>query len=311
MRNMPPARQRIPMPTDIPMNPTTPLHPAQRTVAPKGPFTHSASAHRFLNMLLCLGMLLALPGILASTARCEQTQKTITHHADPIPGSWGQAMPGIVSRIDAQAIALTFDLCGGSYDACIIALLRQENIPATLFIASPWLRKHGNTLQELAADPLFEIAAHGLRHVPCSVDGKSAYGIRGTTSLAAAIEEAEGCARELAAAIGRKPAWFRSGTAFYDAAAVHAINDRGLRIAGYSIAGDQGATLPADKVAARTLNARPGDILLFHANHPGSGTCAGLAKALPVLKSRGVAFVRLSDALPSQEKTPARRKAMP
>ncbi|MDR1856348.1 MAG: polysaccharide deacetylase family protein [Desulfovibrio sp.] len=220
--------------------------------------------------------------------------------AIPIPGNaaskdWGQDLPGIVRHIDAPALALTFDACGGAYDACIIDLLRRENIPATLFIASPWMRRHPDTLRELAADPLFEVAAHGLRHVPCSIDGKSAYGIRGTRSLAAAVKEAEGNVREIEAAIGRRPAWFRAGTAFYDAPAVDAIRALGLGIAGFSISGDGGALLPPDKVAERTLGARPGDVLLFHFNHPESGTCAGLKKALPLLKERGTSFVRLSD----------------
>ena len=156
------------------------------------------------------------------------------------------------------------------------------------------MRGNPEALRDLAADPLFEIAAHGSRHKPCSVNGNSVYGIKGTASFDELTREVEGNARDIAAATGRRPRWFRSGTAYYDDVAVRVIRDLGLGIAGYSIAGDEGASLPAAKVAAKTLAAKDGDILLYHLNHPRSGTREGLERSLPVLLEKGFVFVRLS-----------------
>ena len=233
---------------------------------------------------------------------------------------WGEHLPGIAGRLDispqesdaaaaadpqavpatktSPVLAVTLDACGGkkglSYDDGIIAFLREKKIPATIFVTSIWIRNNPEALADLAADPLFEIAAHGSRHKPCSVNGNSAYGIKGTASFSELLQEVEGNARDIALATGRRPRWFRSGTAFYDDVAVRVIRDLGLGIAGYSIAGDEGATLSVAKVAAKTLKAQDGDILLYHLNHPKSGTREGLERALPVLLEQGYTFVRLS-----------------
>lgn len=230
-------------------------------------------------------------------------------YAGKKPALWGERLPGVTTRLDpppgggtragGPVVALTLDACGGKkgadYDAGLIAFLRERRIPATLFVTSIWLRNNPALVKELAADPLFELAAHGARHLPCSVDGKSVYGIKGTASPAGLVAEVEGNARDLEAATGKRPRWFRSGTAYYDDVAVSLIRDLGLGIAGYSIAGDEGATLPAVRVAAKVLAAKDGDILLLHMNRPKSGTREGLEQALPQLQKRGVRFVPLSD----------------
>ncbi|WP_222842476.1 hypothetical protein [Bowdeniella nasicola] len=54
------------------------------------------------------------------------------------PRAWGMEMPGIVSRIESDALALTLDACGGArgsgFDAALIDLLRRHQVPATLFL---------------------------------------------------------------------------------------------------------------------------------------------------------------------------------
>ena len=232
----------------------------------------------------------------------------VTRHLDPAgglpaPSGTEGAAPAPAATTPAggsgrPTVALTLDACDGgrgtSYDAGIISLLREKKIPATIFVTSRWMRGNPEALRDLAADPLFEIAAHGSRHKPCSVNGNSVYGIKGTASFDELAREVEGNARDIAAATGKRPRWFRSGTAHYDDVAVRVIRDLGLGIAGYSIAGDEGASLPAAKVAAKTLVAKDGDILLYHLNHPRSGTREGLERSLPALLEKGFVFVRLS-----------------
>lgn len=216
------------------------------------------------------------------------------------PKLWAEKMPGITSRItpeptgDHPVIALTLDACSGAYDAELITFLRQRQIPATIFVTGRWLKDNPDTFKDLAKDPLFEIGAHGMAHKPCSVDGREAYNIKGTASMQELVDEVESNARELHRAGTVRPRWFRSGTAFYDDVAVAVIHDLGMNVAGYSIAIDEGATLPAAKVRDKTLAAKNGDILLGHMNHPSSGTRQGLMDALPVLLDKGYVFIRLS-----------------
>ena len=236
-------------------------------------------------------------------------QRELTAKYKNVPSrQWGENIPGIIRSIplpdDAggpRVMVLTLDACGGrrnsSVDMGILALLRDLRIPATIFVTTPWLRANETLAKDLAADPLFELAAHGTHHKPASVSGRSAYGIKGTASIAELVEEAELNARAVEAVTGKRPRWFRSGTAYYDEVAVAVIHDLGLGIAGYTVSLDQGATLPAREVARRAASAKSGSILLCHLNHPESGTGTGLAKALPVLKEEGVVFLRLTDAI--------------
>ena len=208
-----------------------------------------------------------------------------------------QATAGPVPQ-SSGTLALTLDACGGpkgsGYDAGLIEFLREQRIPATLFVTTSWMRKNPLVARELAADPLFELAAHGTNHKPASINGRSIYGIKGTTNLASLVKEVEGNARDIAAITGKRPRWYRSGTAYYDDIAAAVIRQLGLGIAGYSIAGDEGATLNASQVEAKVLGAQDGDILLLHMNKPTSGSREGLMHALPKLREKGFAFTRLS-----------------
>jgi len=245
---------------------------------------------------LCLLALLAAPAGCPAQEPGAKARETRVQNG---PKAWGTALAGIQSRLPAAPsfrLALTLDACGGGYDADMIAWLRGQGIPATLFVTSIWIRKHPDAFQDLAADPLFEIAAHGERHRPASVTGRSAYGAKGTASAAELVQEVEGNVELIRALTGRRPGWFRSGTAFYDDAAVQVIRNMGLNIAGFSLSGDDGARLSAGQVEKRLLTASPGAIILCHMNRPQSGTREGIKAALPRLRDKGARFVRLSEA---------------
>lgn len=218
-----------------------------------------------------------------------------------VPQRWGEGLPCVLSRLPASSqlgkvrMALTLDACGGGYDAGIIALLRQLRVPATLFVTGRWMREHPDAMADLAHDPLFELANHGTTHRPASVNGRAAYGIRGTASIAELVEEVTGNGRRIAAVTGRPPAFFRPGTAYWDEVASRIARELGQMPAGFTVAADAGATLPAPAVARNLLGAQDGAILLCHMNRPNSGTREGLRAALPHLLARGVQFVRLGD----------------
>ena len=93
------------------------------------------------------------------------------------------------------------------------------------------------------------------------------------------------------------PAFFRSGTAYYDDVAVRAVNDLGLRVVNFDVLGDAGATYSAAQVADAMLSSKPGSIVLAHMNRPDSGTAEGINVALPKLSRRDFRFVRLSEYL--------------
>ncbi|MDD3771001.1 polysaccharide deacetylase [Sulfuricurvum sp. IAE1] len=218
------------------------------------------------------------------------------------PLQWGENVTGVTTRFatEKKEIALTFDACGGSfrssqYDAGLIDYLARNKIPATLFINSRWIKSNPEIFARLAANPLFEIANHGTAHRPLSINGRSVYGIEGTASAQEVVAEIEGNAELIEKLTGKRPLFFRSGTAYYDEAAVKIARERGVEIGGFSVLGDAGATFGPEKVAAQVTGSKSGDIVLLHMNHPESGTRAGTIQAIETLRNAGFSFVRLSD----------------
>ncbi len=218
------------------------------------------------------------------------------------PVQWGENVTGIVTTFHSpkKEIALTFDACGGSfrssqYDTGLINFLSENHIPATLFINSRWIQSNPEIFARLAANPMFEIANHGTAHRPLSVNGKSIYNIAGTASSEEVAHEINGNGDLIEKLTGKRPRFFRSGTAYYDEQAVEIAHKNGVEIAGFSVLGDAGATFSAPKVAQQLANAHNGDIIILHMNHPESGTRDGVMEGVAKLKEQGFSFVRLSD----------------
>jgi peptidoglycan/xylan/chitin deacetylase (PgdA/CDA1 family) len=135
------------------------------------------------------------------------------------PTQWGMSLPGVATTFPASGrqIALTFDACPGACDDALLATLERNAVPALLFLNSRWIDAHPGRAEQLAANPLFEIGNHGTRHVPLSVTGRSAYGIRGTQSADEVVTEVWTNHTRIAALTGKPPTWFRPATAYYDA----------------------------------------------------------------------------------------------
>ena len=77
-----------------------------------------------------------------------------------------------------KVVALTFDadmtvkmrdeLKSGKvtswYNANVIAVLKQDNVPATLFLTGLWIEAYPDVTKTLAQDPLFEFGNHSYSH---------------------------------------------------------------------------------------------------------------------------------------------------
>lgn len=195
-------------------------------------------------------------------------------------------------------VALTLDACSGAYDVDLIRLLVAQRVPATLFVTQRWLDRNPAATRELLAHPeLFEIEDHGTRHVPAIVDPHGhLYGMAAEPDVEHLRAEVGGAAACIQARTGRAPHYFRGAGAAYDEAGRQTIEAMGLRIAGFSVNADGGATLPARAVAARLNAVKAGDIVIAHMNKPAGATAEGFAQALPGMRQRGLRFVKLSEA---------------
>ncbi|MFD8244728.1 polysaccharide deacetylase family protein [Nocardia sp. NPDC059691] len=220
-------------------------------------------------------------------------------HAGISPKRWGVEMAGITSAFTAagKQMALTFDACGGTgnndIDESLVNFLISERIPATLFLNKRWIDANRARTAQLAANPLFELANHGVAHKPLSVNGREAYGIAGTASAREAADEVWANHELLTTITGKPPRFFRAGTAHYDDVAVSIVNELGETPVGFSINADFGATASATQVQSAMNAAAPGAISLAHMHRPRSGTGAGMIAALPKIRAMGFTFVHL------------------
>jgi len=218
-------------------------------------------------------------------------------------GHWGEFVEGVCEdlKTNQKIVALTFDACGGEkgtgYDNELIDFLRKEKIPATLFVTGRWIDAHYPEFINMAHDTLFEIENHGLNHRPCTISGRSVYGIKGTANPPEAFEEVEGNAQKIEAITGRRPHFYRSATAFIDEAGAAMVRELGMIPVSYQVlSGDASADASKATISNNVLKAvRPGAIIIMHMNHPQWNSCEALKKIVPELRKMGYRFAHLNN----------------
>lgn len=230
-------------------------------------------------------------------------KKVVKEFAHAKPGHWGEFVKGVDEKLvtDQKNIAFTFDACGGKrgsgYDKELIEYLRKERIPATLFVTGTWIDANYKTFINLSKDTLFEIENHGFRHRPCSIDGESEYGIKGTENASSAFDELEANAMKIQAITNYKPRFYRSATAYIDEACARMAGKLGITVISFQVlSGDAVPNTPASVISENVIkNVKPGDIIIMHFNQPKWNTYEALLKIIPVLQKQGYHFVKLKD----------------
>ncbi len=239
-----------------------------------------------------------------NVAQCQEIktkERIVSAFAGKVPKEWGQTVKDVKTRLNThqKTIALTFDACGGpmgsGYDAKLIKYLESKKAPATLFISGRWIDANRDIFQRLANHPLFDIENHGLNHKPCSVNGRSVYGIEGTRSVSELVDEIEQNGIKIQTLTGRKPRCYRPGTTYCDEVGVEVANALGYEVVNFNVLGDAGATYSKEQVKEALWNASLSSIILMHMNHPEGETAQGVIEAFPELKRRGFKFVKLSE----------------
>lgn len=266
---------------------------------------------RRLSLRLTAPSLLALGAITAMSlaAMASTAQQPIFDHA-----------------LTAQKIvALTFDadmtpgmlreLKGGRvaswYNEKVIAALKEQQVPATLFLTGLWIEAYSDVTRDLSADPLFELAnhsySHGAFHSPCYNLFSIPEG-----SQAAEVQKTDELLKKYA---GSYKKYFRFHGLCSDAAAVKKVEDQGYTVIGGDVDGADAFVKSAKWVVSDVVaNVRPGSIVVLHM-HGGpnaSQTAVALPDIIKKLRADGYAFVKVSDLLqlPPGEpvKAPARSR---
>ncbi|MGA2404315.1 MAG: polysaccharide deacetylase family protein [Syntrophobacteraceae bacterium] len=214
-----------------------------------------------------------------------------------------------------KLIALTFDLCEGEkeisgYDSGIVNYLRANRIKATFFAGGKWMRSHPEKTMQLMAEPLFEIGNHSWNHRNFRKLGKkeAENQVLWTQAQYELIWEelhkrpsSHEAAEEQRKEIPRVPRVFRFPFGACNRDALKMLQDLGLPAIQWDVVSGDPAKYRSAEAIARTVlrSARPGSIIVFHANGRGHGTADSLPMFVPGLRKAGFDFVTVSELLAS------------
>ncbi len=225
-------------------------------------------------------------------------------------------MVGTIRRVsignEEKIVALTFDMCElatvtTGCDMDVLNFLREEKIPATLFMGGKWMRTHARRVLQIMNEPLFEIGNHAWTHGNCALLSSS--GLRAQVLWTQAQYELlrEEVLRQAEMRgmpvpnIAPVPTLFRLPYGRCTPAALKTLSSLGMRVILWDVVaevGDNSKPMQAKKSARWVVDqVRQGSILLFHANRVPRGTAQLLREVVTLLQAQGYRFTTVSTLL--------------
>ena len=208
---------------------------------------------------------------------------------DPVPPRTAKSG----SRTGPMVIALTFDLCATPgdpeiLDARVIDVLRAKEATATFYMGGLWAQGHPAEAAALGAVPYFEIANHSMTHPHMRTLPDEA--------IRAEVMDAQVAIR---ATTGRIPLTLRYPFDEYDDRTAAVVGSCGLvGVAEDVRTGDPDPNISGKRIADYVVQtAKPGSIVLMHANGNGVHTAEALPALIDGLRARGFEFVTVTEVL--------------
>jgi peptidoglycan/xylan/chitin deacetylase (PgdA/CDA1 family) len=197
-------------------------------------------------------------------------------------------------------IALTFDLCpvrkGTGYDKALVDYLVEHKIPATFFMSGQWMAKHDPEVEQLLEIGFFEVGTHGNVHAHLPMHNAEEQ-----------RTEILGPVRLLSEHYAHEAVLFRPPYGEYNNVTIDVVRTLGLQFIQWNIeSGDPDPSLSADQIVARIdKRARPGSIVVLHANGKGKHTRQVIQRLIAdVLPRKGLNPTTVSELLSCKPSTP-------
>lgn len=240
----------------------------------------------FLVLLFAL-LLLAGAYVLAAWPQSQLYGRIVTHG------------PG-----DAKLVALTFD--DGPNDPAtshILDVLAARDVKATFFVVGENVEVYPDTVHRIVAEG-HALGNHSYRHRKRDALLDPRYG------------ELERAQRAIAAAVGFRPALYRSPNGFHTPWQLRAVRRAGLVTVHWTVQTKDWERPNPDTIVRRVLDhVRPGAIVLLHDGddtHHGSDrtpTVEALSRIIDELHARGYRFVTVPELLGVPDRLPDRLPA--
>ncbi len=229
----------------------------------------------------------------------------------PLPSVLRGSIRGVKLPHGEKLLALTFDLCENAgeisgYDSEIFDTLRRLGVKATFFPSGKWLLDHPERAEQLLADPLFQIGAHSWTHrnfrllKEDEVKSDLTLDLKADALLRQRLKE-KACYRDAGGPDRLTVFRFPFGTC--NAESLNAVNDAGLAAIQWNIvSGDPAPAQSAEAIRRGvTERAKPGSIVVMHANGRGWHTAEALPLVIDDLRKRGFEFATVGELLAEGE----------
>ena len=232
-----------------------------------------------------------------------------------LPRSKAAAEQGIVAGVTLdkkKLVALTFDICEISsrtygYDYRIIDLLRAEAVPATLFISGHWMWTHPERIQQLIVDPLFEIANHSWSHPDFDkissneLERQVLWAEKAYVDAQSSLLKRKCVGETKRSDLKPMSKLFRFPIGHCREPQIAAVEKLGYRVVHWNLpSGDPDPSIkPARMAKVLIEQAKPGSIIIGHANGRGLHLPEALKIVISKLRDQGFEFVTVSNLLKS------------
>lgn len=207
-----------------------------------------------------------------------------------------------------KVVALTFDAdmtaaegaraaAGEQFDnPGLIDLLRDLEVPATVFMTGRWADEYPTEARSIGADPLFEVANHSYSHYafksPC-------YGLPTLTKNGMRADVARAFDSFRKAGVRNMVPYFRFPGGCYDDASLRALAPEKVTAVQWDVVSGDAFATDADAVAEQVLDGvRPGSLVVMHCTRSAAPvTDEAVRRVVPELRERGYRFVKVSDLI--------------
>jgi peptidoglycan-N-acetylglucosamine deacetylase len=211
---------------------------------------------------------------------------------------------------ETNKIALTFDAdmtpgmkslldsgeASSYYNKAVIDVLTQTQTKATLFLAGMWIESYPDVTKELAQNSLFELTSHSYSHP--GFDG-ACYGLSPINDEKDR-EEIEKTQKLLKEFTGIDNKYFRFPGGCYSKHDIDAVNQEGLEVIHWDVAGKDGFNEDTTEIENNVINnVQNGSIIVLHMHGAENApkTAEALPKIISVLREKGYVFVKVSELL--------------
>jgi polysaccharide deacetylase family sporulation protein PdaB len=199
-----------------------------------------------------------------------------------------QKSGGVIKNVPTthKVVALTLD-DGPHYKTTpeVLAVLREKNVKATLFLLASNVIQHPELVQQAVKEG-HEIGTHAYSHTLLTKLSKQ--------MIAEELDKADGIISKLAP----KPLLFRPPGGAFNQAVLAAAHERGYTTVTWSVDPEDWKSPPVGEVVQRVLtNVKPGSIVLLHDGQYPLPTPEALKQIINQLRAQGYSFVTVSELL--------------